>query len=263
MNRKALIIAAVFAVFGVVLMLIYQRKFETEKSGGERIALLSLKKTVERGAILSEDSLAERLVPFAYVEGRAIRASDKARIVGLKVAGKMQAQDTLMWSDIVTSGADRQDLSTTLAPGMRAKTIRVNKEDSSIGLIRPGDLVDVIAVLGPANSESKTAVVLMQRVIVVAVGTQTSNDSLDRRDTTNDDTITVSVELKEAQILDLAADRGRLSVALRRRDDTEQSRGLPDVRSDSLLAPTARPATGHMSPLPVATSKEIDLNGRR
>jgi pilus assembly protein CpaB len=260
MNRKALLVALIVGAVGVVLLLLYQKRFETEKSGGEKVIVLSMKKTAERGTILTDDMLAERPVPAAYVEARAIRATEKTRVVGLKVSAKVQTQDTLMWSDVVTSGDDHQDLSTTLAPGMRAKTLRVSREDTSIGLIRPGDMVDVIALLGSAaNPENKTAVVLMQRVVVVAVGLQMSNDSLDRQVVNEEDTITVSVSLQEAQVLDLAADRGKLSVALRRRDDNESSRGTPDIRSDSLLTATSRPASQRMLP----PTKEINMGGNQ
>lgn len=260
MNRKALLIAAVIAVAGMFLLFLYLKRFENEKSGGERVTLLSLKKTVERGTVIGEDMLQERQVPFAYAEQRAVRAVDQKRIIGLKVAGKVQAQDTLMWSDIVTSGADQQDLSVVLSPGMRAATIKVEKENAILELYHPGDLVDVIAILGAPNSDTKTSVVLLQAVTVVAVGSQMSNDSLDKvdpRDTQNESSITLSVSLQEAQVFALAASQGRLGVVLRRRDDTGKVSRIPDINSDSLLSPKNRPVLVRGGSGPV----EIQLNG--
>ena len=107
------------------------------------------------------------------------------------------------------------------------------------------------------DSETKTALVLLQGVTIVAVGTQMSNDSLDRHDTSNEESMTVSVTLQEAQVLDLAADRGKLSVALRRRDDTGKITRIPDIGSDSLLSPKGRPAL----PRGPSGPQEIQLNG--
>ena len=48
MNRRALFLAFVVGVLGVVLLLMYQRRFELEASGGEKIRLLMAVKRVER-----------------------------------------------------------------------------------------------------------------------------------------------------------------------------------------------------------------------
>jgi pilus assembly protein CpaB len=240
MNRRALLIALVVAALGAFLLFLYQQRFERDASGGERIKVLVALKPIERGKALSDDVLDTREIPQAYVEDRAIRASDKSKILGLKLGVSLQPQQTLMWTDLVTSGDERRDPATLVQTGNRAVTIRASRDDTgSTALIRPGNYVDVIAVLPqPGATDARSAVVLLQRVLVLAVGSETSPDAIevtpDRTRSDRDSMLTVSVTLPEAQLLSLAADKGRLVVALR--NPTDQPRPpQPDLPSSTLL----------------------------
>ena len=73
MNRRALLLAVVVGILGLFLMVLYQRRFEVEASGGEKIKLLIAVKPIERGKAITEDMIATREVPQAYVEDRAIK----------------------------------------------------------------------------------------------------------------------------------------------------------------------------------------------
>jgi pilus assembly protein CpaB len=240
MNRRALLIALVFAAFGAFLLVLYEQRFEREASGGERIKLLVALKAIEHGKTITEDMLDTREIPQAYVEDRAIRAIDKSKIIGLKLGTSLQPQQTLMWTDLVTSGDDRRDPATLIQPGNRAVTIRASRDDtSSTALIRPGNYVDVIAVLPqPGQADARSAVVLLQRVLVVAVGADTSPESADptpdRVRTDRDAMLTLSVTLSEAQLLALAAEKGKLMVALRNPSDQPRP-PQPDLPSSTLL----------------------------
>src|SRR5262249_40880984 len=103
MNRRALIIAFLVALTGAALLVLYTRRFERDASGGERIRLLVALKPIERGKPITEDSLTVREVPQAYVEDRAVKEVEKAKVLGLKVGTAVLAQQTLMWTDLVTA----------------------------------------------------------------------------------------------------------------------------------------------------------------
>src|SRR5215471_9937076 len=99
MNRRALMLALIVGILGVFLILLYQRKFEIEASGGEKIKLVIAVKPIERGKIITDDMVATREVPQAYVEDRAIKDAEKPKILGLRIGNTVQAQHTLMWTD--------------------------------------------------------------------------------------------------------------------------------------------------------------------
>lgn len=240
MNRRALIIALVVAALGAFLLFLYQQRFEREASGGERIKVLVALKPIERGKPLTDDVLDTREIPQAHVEDRAIRALDKGKILGLKLGVSLQPQQTLMWTDLVGASDDRRDPATLVQTGNRAVTIRASREDTgSTALVRPGNYVDVIAVLPqPNNPDQRSAVVLLQRVLVLAVGSETSPDAVDlsseRARTNAEAMLTLSVTLPEAQLLSLATDKGRLVVALRNPSDQPRP-PQPDLPSSTLL----------------------------
>ncbi len=242
MNKRALAIALVVGVLGLFLLVLYQRRFEIEASGGERVKLLVAVKQIERGKAITEDVIGTREVPQAYVEDRSIRESDKSKVLNLRVGLTVRANQGLQWTDLVTANEDRRDLSSLVQPGYRAVSIRTAREDSSIALIRPGDYVDVIGVLGAnANTDQRSSVVLLQKVLVLAIGADTSADT-DQRDKQNDrDTLlTMSLTLPQAQVLALASERGRIAVALRNPEDQRTAERIPDIGVSSILSPTDR-----------------------
>lgn len=248
MNKRALFIALVIGIIGLGLLVLYQRRFEVEASGGEKIRLLMAVKRIERGKPITEDVIAVREIPLAYVDDRAIRETEKNKILGLKVGATVREQQLLLWSDLQAND-ERKDLSTLVLPGYRAVSIRAARDDASISMIRPGDYVDVIGVLGGsgapgATGDAKNAVVLLQRVLVLAVGADTSADHSAKDEKKGfaaaDSVLTLSLTLTEAQIIALAADRGRLAVVVRHPDDQQRTSGIVDVNLHQIVTPEER-----------------------
>jgi pilus assembly protein CpaB len=244
MNRRPQIIALVAAALAVSLLLLYMRHFEREMSGGEKVSLLVAQKAINRGALVTETLVSTRDVPIAYVEDRAIRASELPKIVGVRVANTVQAQEVLMWTDLAVANEDR-DLSSLVQPGNRAVTVRAVNSDDTKGnaLIRPGDYVDVLTTMPDPARNGRASVVLLQRVLVLAVGldTESPSGSVNSAPQQNhgasqrDLVLTLSLNLPEAQLLSLALERGHLSVAVRNPDDQRVIEGIPDMPSQALI----------------------------
>jgi len=237
MNRRALLVALILAAMGASLLFFYVRRFEQEASGGERVRLLATVKPLERGSVITEDAISAREVPQAYVEDRAIKYIDRQKIIGLKVGATLAAQQTLMWSDLAVANDERRDLSSLIQSGNRAMAVKASNDDKSFALIHPGDYVDVIATMNSAEKpDAKTAIVLLQRVLVLAVGLDTEGRLGAEVNKTNsrDLLLSLSVNLQEAQLLALAMDKGKLSVALRNPSDPRVVAGIPDMLSTAL-----------------------------
>lgn len=241
MNRRAFLAASILAVVSVTLILLYMRRFERETSGGELIELLVAVKPIKRSTLLDDSMLSTREVPVAYVETRAIRARDRAKVIGLPAQVSLEPQQTLMWTDLAIN-TEHRDLSSLVQPGKRALTIvaRGSSDRDGNALLRPGDYVDVILTLADAQSGQKTSVVLLQRILVLAVGTDTeligmssARASGSRRD--DDKALTLSLNLQEVQLLALAIQQGDLSVAVRPPDEPTVIEDVPDIQASALL----------------------------
>lgn len=251
MKFRAAIVAALVASVGVFLVWMYLQRFEAEASGGPKVGVLMALRTVEPGAVLKDEDIGERWIPQSYVESRAIRVADRARIVNLKSAAPLQAQQALMWTDIIVQSDDRRNLSGLVQAGMRAVTIHA--EGRAQALVRPGDRVDVIATLPqPGNSEHRSGVVLLQNVLVLArsIDTTTNAQNIEGSD------VVLSLTLQQSQLLAVANDKTKLSVALRSPDDVRVQEGLKDVTSAEIAEPAQRAAVarGKSGPVRVDTS---------
>lgn len=235
MNRRALFVALIVSLLGVALLAVYLRRFEQEASGGEPVELLTTLKPIEAGTLITEDMLATRVVPRAYVENRAVVAKDRPRILGLRVGQSLQAQQVLMWTDLAIAMEERRNLSSLVQPGMRAVTVSASSRgDKSYVLIRPGDRLDVIATVPTGlNGEQQASVVLLQNILVLALGVDTGNEP-DKTTDRNELLLTLSITVQEAQLLALATEKGKLSVALRNPDDVRVTEGMSDLTSAAL-----------------------------
>ncbi|MGC4093349.1 MAG: Flp pilus assembly protein CpaB [Polyangiaceae bacterium] len=247
MNKKALWIALTCTAFAVVLLLSYLHRFEQEVSGGDQVEVLTVQKPIERGELIRDEVLSTRSVPAAYVEDRAIKATERQKIVGIPSATSLSPQQTLMWTDLVITTEDR-NLSSLVQPGRRAMTVRATggaEDTRGNALIRPGDYVDVVLTSeGAADARESTSSVLLQRVLVLAVGQQTRAGVSDAKNTEyapgSDKLLTLSLSLEEIQLVSLALERGRLSVAVRNPDDPGVQNDIPDIKSSALLEAKAR-----------------------
>jgi pilus assembly protein CpaB len=246
--------AAVIGVLvgGVASFLVwsYLKRFEDEASGGPRVQVLTLVRTLEPGAMIKDTDIGERGIPQAYVESRAIRSSDRQRITNLRVSTAIDAQQVLNWTDI-TQTNDERIVSSLIQPGMRAVTVHTEGRGSA--LVRPGDRVDVIATL-PArgSSDERTGIVLLQNILVLG-RTQVGANGLgaDGADTA------LSLSLQHSQLLAVAGDKAKLSIAVRGPEDVQVQSSMAEITSSVLTAPVEKPAApkAKSGPVPVGGGK--------
>lgn len=247
--RRALGWSLATGLLGAALAAWMLQRYAQEVSGGEPVAVLRALTPIERGSVLRDDLFTAANVPASYAEARAVRASDLAKVRGVRIANALETQDTLQWSDLAASHEQR-DLSALVQPGNRALTVQAAPSHVSAQgarLIRPGDYVDVLANLGSGDSSGLerdaklVSVLLLQRVLVLAVGTVT-DPQLMRAEAGGDELLgpdvaplTLSLKVEEAQLLALAQERGRLSVMLRQPDDTRIIESAPELAVATLF----------------------------
>jgi pilus assembly protein CpaB len=252
MNRRALYIALGAATLATLLLVLYLRRYEQELSGGERVAVLAVRQSLRRGELLSDDVLTVREIPMAHLEPRAIRAEEKAQVLGLPVGVALEPPQGLFWSDLAIAGQAR-NLADSLELGKRAVTVlaRGAFDGRDLALISPGDYVDVLVTLLDGEGRGmhrRASRVLLQRILVLAVGSQTAPGAAAAMQGSNP--LTLSLDLQEAQKLSLAIERGTISVVLRNPEDKQISEN-PAVVTASMLIDDAE-----------KTERETDLSPR-
>ncbi len=230
MKLRPVFLGLVLGVVGIVLLAIYLRRFEQDVSGGQRVGLLVAVAPVVRGKPIVADMLGTREIPLAYVDDRAIRAADRDKILGLIATTNVPVQQTIAWTDVIATTDGQRDLSSLVQPPNRAMPVRVAFDDQ-VPLIHPGDYVDVLAVYQDSHESS----VLLQRVLVLACGVETAVDrSGDKRAPLRSSLVTLSVSLRESQLLALAMSRGPLTVVVRNPQDQTVLETPPDMAASTL-----------------------------
>lgn len=260
MNRKALLAGILVSLVGVVLLFLYMQRYELEASGGEPIPVLMVTSDLGLGEPLSEAVLAERMLPERYVEDRHVRVGDKDRVLGIRTANGLRANQSLLWSDLATAIDGRRDLSGLLRPGMRAITITVARNDAIVGLLRPGDRVDLLFTAVRPGSDEKVTITLLQNLLILAVGTDTGGDRENAEDRPRTTDISIATTLEQATLITHARTDGELQLTLRNPDDIEIVEGTPEFTNDDLIEPTKRDAVQTNRP-PAPTTMAIENVG--
>jgi pilus assembly protein CpaB len=261
MNLRAIVISAIVGVLTVLLLTLYLRRLEVETSGGGPVQVLTAVKALEPGTVITSEMVTVKAVPQAYVESRAVRKNDAARIVGLKVETPVKAQQTLMWTDLAVTSDERRTLSGFVQPGMRAVVVRGGDGDRYT-LVRPGDRVDVFASLPkPKDDQARVEVLVVQNVLVLAVGSDigsreaAAHPSSDR----NDNVLTLSVNPQQLQAVALAMESGKITVGLRHYDDTRPLERLQDLDGPSLLQVDDKPRPAALPTKPINVTAKPKL----
>jgi pilus assembly protein CpaB len=141
-----------------------------------------------------------------------------------------------------------------IPPGLRAVSVRVNEVIGVAGYVVPGTHVDVVATVSPSqNPQDMTAKVILTNVQVLAAGTKIEQDA-EGNQPVQVNVVTLLVNPDEAERLTLAANEGKIQLALRNPLDRE-SPTTQGVRPALLLgaAPPVRRAAAAPRAVAAAT----------
>lgn len=244
MNKLSLAIAGASALGATALGHLYLERLEHEVSGGARVAVLVAAKDLPINAPLTEDAVAVRELPQAYLEGRHVRASDLKQILGTRLSGGLKANETILWTDLSKFNSHARVLSALVQNNMRA--ISIDPRSSTFdGLLRPGDRVDVVYTQGKTDAGGSTST-LLQNVLVLSVGGDISRaDEQAKEQRGRGGAVTLSVTVEQAQLLTQARERGRLTLTLRNADDIAILSNIPETTGVApLMASPAQSVSG-------------------
>jgi pilus assembly protein CpaB len=235
MNRVAMLASLVVAVIGFVLLSIYVRQFQREASGGDPVELLAMRQDVAADAPLTEQMLVVRTLPERYLEGRQVLASDLPRVLGVRASIGLEANQTLLWTDLATTSHDRSSFSSRIPKGMRAMSVAGMGRRAFGNLMRPGDRVDVLLTKAKTGSEARVVTVpLLQNILVLAVGSS-FGATVEEDSPLRSDTVALLVTIDQASLIAQARRDGALSFVLRNEDDLEINEGLAETDDSDVL----------------------------
>lgn len=196
------------------------RLVAAEAPGIERPVVVAAR-DVPLGALLDPEDLT--VVDWPSEAIPAGFQSQMSDLVGRAAVAPMRRNEPVLESKLAGIGA-QGGLTAVIPEGMRALSVRVDEVVGVAGFVRPGTRVDVLVTLtsqGPAQTRS-----ILQNVQTLAAGQAYQEDPEGNPQVVP--VITLLVSPEQAEILTLAANQGRIQMALRPSLDLEEveTRGI-------------------------------------
>ena len=215
------IIAAVCAVLLINALDIAGIRSSRSKA---EVFVVTVTESLPAMTILTEDVLDVEKVKLT--EAPQGYYTSPAQVVG-KVLSLAMVEGQALTSDKIVRGGSSAELAATLPPGMRAVSVVLSGSQISGGMLYPGCIVDILVAFslrGNAKGEALSTTML-ERVPVLAVQGESvlskpdpekEGQSAPKVNTRSRGiSITLMLDTKQAEALQLAAMNGRISVTLR------------------------------------------------
>lgn len=154
----------------------------------------------------------------AITPGYFVEANAKIdELLGAVVRRGIGAGEPVQGTAVVKPG-ERGFLAAVLKPGLRAVTIGISETTAGNGLMLPGDRVDLLLILalqgqdGESNDKRRAGETVLENVRVLAIG-QNFSDMKDKP--IDGKTATLEVTPKQAEMIAVAVELGRIQLSLR------------------------------------------------
>jgi pilus assembly protein CpaB len=194
------------------------------------------------GAEIARDDIRVVDWPSAAVPANAI--SDPQEVIGRGIIMPMIQNEIFL--PMKLSGKDvGGGLPPAIPPGLRAVSVKVNEVIGVAGYVLPGTRVDVVATVSPTQQPNDmTSKVILTNVQVLAAGTKIERDT-EKGKPIAVSVVTLLVDPAESEKLTLAANEGKIQLALRNPLDkaTPVTKGVRPAVLLGAPASTPRPVS--------------------
>src|SRR5499427_2148350 len=234
---------------------------KTEKTPTKPVVVAA--SDLDIGAEIQRDDI--RVVDWPQGAVPANVISDPQEVIGRGIIVPMVQNEPFLPMKL-SSKDGGGGLPPAIPPGLRAVSVKVNEVIGVAGYVLPGTRVDVVATMSPTQQPTDTmSKVILTNVQVLAAGTKIQRDT-ERGKPIAVTVVTLLVDPVEAEKLTLAANEGKIQLALRNPLDksTPVTRGVKPAVLLGAPASMPRPvAVGKVAkqtlppPTPVDNTVEI------
>ena len=263
MNKNIMIVLAGGFLIAVIVAVIVQASLSSGKKEqkvsqtGGQIKIVVAAKNLSTGDELKEDNLRYQKWPENAVFEGAIR-QEKGKKPHELVQGTLRRAlaegEPVMKSALVPE--ERYNYMTaSLAPGMRAYSLKLSAEELAGGFVKPGDHVDLLLTyrasvryrgnnnaikdMIESNLNNKATETILQNIKVIAVGQdierEEEGENGKKKKNAKAAIVTFEVTRKQAEVIAMARDVGKVSLSLRKLGDDTVLADLPPSTSDARI----------------------------
>ncbi len=251
--------AGVFATF-MLYSYSQEKKAELEKTVGDKIRVVIAKEDIRE-----MDSIYDNVVEYVEKNKTDVEPDSYLSIpdlVGGVAAIPIKKGQTITKNKVLEPGPET-GMAIQVSPNKRAVTIPITDERANARLIRPGDRVDIMAIVdsGKGVNQKREVTVLMQDVVILATGVNVHNNlprtiekdpsgkNLIQTTLTGDTkygTLTIEADLQQAQdlIYLVSSNSSSLFFLLRNPNDRKIAPRLPASSAESIQSRALVPSSG-------------------
>ncbi len=249
--------AGIFATF-MLYSYTQEKKSEMDKILGDKVRVVVAKEDVLDMETIYETKLEIKEKLKDDVEPDAFR--DIGDVLGTVAAISIKKGQTITKNKVLEPGPET-GMAIQVAPGMRAVTVPVDETRANAKLIRPGDRVDIFAVVdsGSGANLKKQVILYKENVVILATGLNVNNNlprtiekdpsgkNFVQNTLTGDtkySTLTVEAPAEEAQDLLalVSSNPGSLYFSLRNPNDKAKAKSrIPASTPESVLLKATSP----------------------
>lgn len=251
--------AGIFATF-MLYSYSQEKKAELEKSVGDKIKVVVAKEDIREMDSIYDNVL--EVVEKNKVDVEPDSYTAVPDVVGGVAAIPIKKGQTITKNKVLEPGPET-GMAIQVSPNKRAVTIPVTDDRANARLIRPGDRVDIMALIdsGKGPNQKREVTVLMQDVVILATGVNVHNNlprtiekdpsgkSLIQTTLTGDtkyNTLTIEADLMQAQdlIYLISSNSSSLYFLLRNPHDRKIAPRLPASSADTIQSRSLVPSSG-------------------
>jgi len=245
-KRLPIIIAVACGILAIALMRVYLRQKEVEIA--ERLQrlqpppqqpvapvappqpkmgmVLVAKKEIPIQTPITASDIEIKEIPVAYIQPGAVTSLDK--VIGQISTGPIAAGEQMLPIKLQPAGNIGKNLSELTPEGKRAVTIPVDNFSTIAGLLRPGNYVDVFALISPpANKNTGVSPVsgqlvpIGQHIQVLAVGSEVVFSPGKQPGSAGAGTVTLALTPQEGILYAFVQEHGKFRLILRSGEDAK------------------------------------------
>lgn len=223
--KLMIILAVILALLATGMCYFYLQNAVEKADQTEKAQVVQARVEIPKDTNITKEMVELVKVPVDSIHSRALRSLDD--VVGKIALDAIISGEQVLQDRLVKEGDTKAGLPYQIPAGKRAITVAVD-EVAAVGWhLQPGDHVDILGIV-TAGEQGKSSVVVLQDVLVLAVGKNTRVTREQETEATIEvKTVTLAVTLQEARPLMFANEEGKMRFALRSPVDHERQTIVP------------------------------------
>jgi pilus assembly protein CpaB len=215
------IILAVFIAFvgGIFTYNWVKRQVGPQKVVPERETVMIASAGIDLpwGTKINREQL--KLVPYLKETLPPGYFSELNQLDGRVIILPLKTNEPILENKLAPASVTTGGMSAVVKTGKRAIAVKGDKVIGLAGLIRPGNIIDVLVSIDDPRNKNKITKLVLENILVLATGSQVEKN--EKGEPSPVDVFTLEVTPEEGEKLALAATEGKLQLALRNATDTE------------------------------------------